>query len=171
MEKVKISSIFQRNIGQGHMSGNTVFVSHSLGMIEIVFNEDGTITQKEQDNPTSAVVGVFAKRSENTVLSIGNDGYRIIDVTNGYKRYRLGDLVRVRNLLLDGLPTIKDDTLVVTNPSSGNVGIIDITNTTRPQLTGIINVVGTVDRAFIASDNAVYVPARYEGLIKIVVTD
>lgn len=170
-DRIGVSSIAQRNIGQGYLRGNTVFVRHSLGMVEVVFNEDGTITQKKQDNPTGAVVGVFAKYDENTVLSIGDDGYRMIDVSEAYYRYRLGERIKVINLLLDGLPVIKDDMLVVTNRASGNVGIIDITNTVRPQLTGIINVAGTVDRAFIASNNSIYIPARYDGLIRINVTD
>jgi len=166
---VNIGSVYYREISQSAVNSNTLYISHTAGVTEVVF-KNGSYTQNTYSFDNISI-GTIAPYKDGFGIAIGNGGYRVLDLSEGIDKQRFSEVVKISGWNLKGYPIIKDNIMVLTNASTGNVAVIDITNVYEPVVKGYMNINGNCDMSFIASDGSIFVPSRYEGLIKITVTD
>lgn len=164
-ESIDVGSVYYRNICQSPANKNALYVCHTNGVSEIIFN-GGAYTYREISDLDKSL-GVFTNLDESRVLSVADNGYYVLDISNGLKEDKISERVAINSVRLKGLPAINGDVMALTNPSTGNVALVDIKDVYKPSIIGIINVEGTCDMPFFASDGSVFVPSRYEGLIKL----
>lgn len=163
----KTGTLYYRDILLGQINGNTINVFHSSGVLELVF-ANGSYTYNEIGNTafSSSLSGVTAF-DNNHLLGLHNKGYQIVNISKGFEKAEAEELVTIESVTLRGFPAVKDNILVASNPTTGEIWIIDIADAKNPILKGNIKIKGNPDVAYISSDNTIYVPSRYDGLLKI----
>lgn len=167
-EALKTGAAYYRNICKDYFNGNTIYISHANGVSEIIFNEDGYQYNEIANNKYYYSSACFAVKDVRHIVAICNKGYQVLDVSNGMKNVVEGPMVMLKNrVLLKGYPVIRDNIMVVTYPTGGKITIVDLTDIENPVTLCDIAIEGNPDVACITEDGVVYVPSRYEGIVKI----
>ncbi|MCD8006091.1 MAG: hypothetical protein LUF29_03815 [Oscillospiraceae bacterium] len=161
-------SAYYRNFSYDYIGGDTVYLSTSSGVTEIVFDGDGYTYSQFTDTTYYNSVGGFSALSDTTLLTIKDNGYYILDVSDGFENLIPSERVRLGNdILLKGFPATKDDILVVSYSLTGQITIVDLSDTSSPATLANFYIDGNPDRAYIADNGNIYLPARYEGIVVI----
>lgn len=169
VEYLKNGAAYYRNVCQGvNTNKNAIYLTTAAGISELLFHEDGTY-EYNQINDTSfyTSTGGFTYARDNQILAITQNGYRLLDISNGMDLTTASEKVNIHNLPLKGVPNYRDGVLVVSYALTGRISVIDIENLEIPKLMLDFCVDSAVDAPFIASDGTIIVPARYEGMVVI----
>lgn len=169
VEYLKSGAAYYRNVCQGvNMDKNAIYLTTAAGISELLFHKDGTYEYNQIDDPSFYTsTGGFTYVEDNQILAITQNGYRLLDISNGIDLTTASEKVEIYKLPLKGVPYYHDGTLVVSYALTGRITVINIEKPETPELLQDFSVQSAVDGPFIASDGTMIVPARYEGLVVI----
>lgn len=102
-------------------------------------------------------------------IVIQNGGYLLIYPSRGAEA-SFSELYRINDVYLQGKAAVYGDLLVVSAVYGGQVYLIDISNVREPSLISVLTISGHPDVAYIA-DGFILIPARRQGLIKLMTGD
>lgn len=170
-EYLKCGAVYYRNIIDD-LVANTLYITHPAGVSEIIFNDDGSYEYNELPNSTYFYSsGGFAAYDDQTIFAICNTGIQVLDVANGFGNVQEGDFNSYNPIRLKGSPAINKSNklMCVSFPAKGQITILNAKDPNKIQLLADLYIKGNADNAYISDDGIVFVPCRYEGVLKITV--
>lgn len=104
-------------------------------------------------------------------LQICNSGIQVLDVANGFGNVQEWAFNSYDSLRLKGSPAINKSNklMCVSFPAKGQITILNAKDPKKIQLLANLYIKGNADNAYISDDGIVFVPCRYEGVLKITV--
>ncbi len=167
-EYINTGAMYYRNMCSGYYNGNTLLVSHAEGISVFDFSDEDRGEYRYQlceDASYYFSRGSFAILEDGRILAICENGYRILDASEGFDQLQASDLIRLPDrIFLRGYPLVEGNRLVVTDAASGQVTVADISDVLHPAVLENFFIDGNPDAACLDSGR-IYIPARYEGLI------
>lgn len=160
LNQANVGAMYYRNIVSGKIANKYIGV---YGSNSICFYGEGMNTELVQ---AGYIENAFYHESNGMCaygdlgIIITQGGYRYFDFNNNW----YSDLIKINGIQLRGKCVCKDDTLVVTDSATGQITILDISESTNPKIVERFFIDGNPDIASF-SDDTIIIPCRNSGVL------